>query len=269
MQETVQKTNSESKPEIQSTTFPTNLVELPSGGLLYPEDHPLRKSLVELKFMTAKEENILTTESYINQGVVIDKFLQSMILSPKFNYDSLLICDKDALVIASRIYGYGEMYNIEVTAPSGRKMKVAINLSELKFKEIDRELMANGNNFTYQYSNKIGSYTIEFKLLSVGDQKQIETKLKKYRQAGSADTQITTRLQQTILSVNGNSDPGFIRLFIDNEFLASDSRKFREYIASIQPGLNLEIELEDEDTGEPFRTDITLGPSLLWPDARL
>lgn len=257
------------EPPVQSGTFPTNIVPLPSKGLLYDSMNPLSQGSVEMKFMTAKEENILTTESYITQRVVIDKFLQSMVVSPKFNYDTLLIGDKDALVIASRIYGYGEMYNIEVNTPSGRKMKVEINLQDLKWKEVDESIYANGNRFTYQFENRVGKYTLEFKFLTVGDQKKIDEKLKKYRVVGSADTQVTTRLQQMILSVNGSEDPNFIRLFIDNEFLANDSRKFREYVASIQPGVNMEIELEDEDTGEPFRTDVTVGPSFFWPDSRV
>jgi hypothetical protein len=249
--------------------FPTNIVELPSGGRFYPDGHPLSAGTVEMKFMTAKEENILTTESYIKSGVVIDKFLQSMIISPKFNYDDLLIGDRDGLMIASRIYGYGEIYPIEVTAPSGRKQKVDIDLTTLENKVIPDTLNSRENRFSWTFENKVGKYTIEFKLLTVGDDKIIQDKLKKYRAAGSADRQITTRLEQIILSVNGNSDPMYIKLFVENEFMASDSRKFREYVASITPGVNMEIELEDTDTGEPFRTSATIGPSFFWPDSGL
>jgi len=252
---------------IKTTTYPTNLVPLPSKGLLYPEDNPLSKGVVEMKFMTTKEENILTTESYISQGVVIDKFLQSMIVSPNFNYSELLVGDKNALVIASRIYGYGEIYPIEVTTPSGRKQKVEIDLTTIENKDIDESQFKGENRFIYEFENRIGKYKIEFKLVTVGDERQIDDRLKKYKKVGVADTQITTRLQQIILSVNGNSDQTFIRLFIENEFLAVDSRKFREYVAKMQPGPNLEIELIDEGTGEPFRTNITIGPSFFWPDS--
>lgn len=255
--------------EIPKSTFPTNAVSLPSKGLLYDELSPLRQGMIEVKFMTAKEENILTTESYIKQGIVIDKFLQSMIISPKFNYDDLLIGDKDALIIASRIYGYGELYSVEVNAPSGKKQKVEINLEELESKEINEDLLVNGNKFNYQFTSRLGSYNLEFKLLTVGDQKKIDEKLKKYRKADSPDLQITTRLQQMILSVNGNEDSTYIKLFIENEFMARDSRAFREYVASIQPGVNMEIELIDEETGDSFRTDITIGPNFFWPDIRV
>lgn len=268
MSETVKvkkvEVNNEPQPK---GIFPTNLVELPSKGKFYPEEHPLASGNVEMKFMTAKEENILTTESYIKTGVVIDKFLQSMIVSPKFNYDDLLIGDRDGLMVASRIYGYGEIYPIEVTQPSGDKRKVDIDLTTLENKPLPDNLNSRDNRFNWNFENRIGKYSIEFKLLTVGDDKVIQDKLKKYRQAGTADKQITTRLEQIITAVNGNSDPMFIKLFIENEFMANDSRKFREYVASITPGVNMEIELEDTETGEPFRTQVTIGASFFWPDS--
>lgn len=263
MQETVKVASVEQPKPI----YPSNLVLLPSKGSLYPEDHPLRAGKVDMKFMTAKEENILTTESYIKDGSVIDKFLQSMIMAPKFDYDDLLIGDKDALIIASRIYGYGEHYDIKVTAPSGREQSVSINLSELEHKEVDESLYVNGNEFSYK--TPLGGNLLQFKLLTVGDQKAIDSKLKKYRKSGSADTQITTRLCHMITAVDGNSDPMFIKLFVENELRAPDSRSFREYVSSIQFGINMDIELIDEDTGEPFRRSIAIGPDFFWPDARI
>lgn len=253
----------------QKGIFPTNLIELPSMGVYYPEGHPLSSGTLEMKFMTAKEENILTTESYIKSGVVIDKFLQSMIVSPKFNYDDLLIGDRDGLMIASRIYGYGEIYPIEVTTPSGKKQKVDIDLTTLENKVIENQVEPHQNRFSWTFENRVGKYTLEFKLLTVADDKAIQDKLKKYRAVGAADKQITTRLEQIITAVNGNSDSMFIKLFIENEFLANDSRKFREHVASITPGVNMEIELEDSDTGEPFRTSVAIGPSFFWPDSGL
>lgn len=258
------------EPETFQRSFPNNVVELPSKGLVYDETNLLSGGRVEMKFMTAKEENILTTESYIKQGIVIDKFLQSIIVSPKFNYDSLLVGDKDALILASRIYGYGEIYTIEVTTPSGKKQKVDINLEEVPNKEIDENKFIKGENrFTYLFESKIGKYTLEFKLLTVGDQKRIDDRLKKYKSFGKEDQQITIRLEEMILSVNGNSDPNFIRLFLNNEFLARDSRAFRDYVAKLQPGPNMEIEIIDEETGEPFRTTITIRPDFFWPDSGL
>lgn len=254
--------------ENKTSLFPTNVVELPSKGFLYQEDNLLSLGTVEMKFMTAKEENILTTESYIKQGIVIDKFLQSMVIGPKFNYDSLLIGDKDALVVASRIYGYGEIYPIEVETPSGKKQKVEIDLTTLKSKEVDEDLFTKGEN-RFFYETPLGKNRLEFKLLTVGDQKKIDEKLKKYKKAGDPDTQISSRLSTMIISVDGNSDPHFIELFIANDLRSRDSRSFREYIASISPGVDMEIELVDEDTLEPFRSKVAIGADFFWPDIRV
>lgn len=247
--------------------YPNNVISLPSKGLLYDLNDPLSSGTVEMKFMTTKEENILTTESYIRQEIVIDKFLQSMVITPRFNYDSLLIGDKDALIIASRIYGYGELYTVEVTTPSGNKQKVEINLEEIPNKEFDEsQFQQRENRFTYKVESKKGTFDLEFKLLTVGDQRKIGEKLKKVKSLGKEDRQVSARLEQMILSVNGNSDPNLIRMFVENDFLAKDSRLFREYVAKLQPGPNMEIELVDEVTGEPFRTQITIGPNFFWPD---
>jgi len=251
-------------------TFPNNVVPLPSKGLLYGLDNPLSKGVVEVKDMTAKEENILTTESYIKQGIVIDKFLQSIIMAPKFNFDSLLIGDKDAIILASRIYGYGEIYSIEVTTPSGKKQKVDVNLIDIPNKEVDETLFpANENRFKYNFENRFGKFEIEFKLLTVGDQKKIDDRLKKYKSFGKEDQQVTIRLEEMILSINGNSDSNYIRLFLTNEFLARNSREFRDFVTKVQPGPNMEIEIVDEDTGESFRTPITIRPDFFWPDSGL
>lgn len=255
---------------IKAEKYPTNVVQLPSQGLLYPEGHPLRQGWVELKWMTAKEENILTTESYIQQDIVIDKFLQSMIISPKFNYDDLIIGDKDALIIASRIYGYGEEYEIKVTAPSGKEQTVVVNLNDIKPREVEIEKFNGENTFEYEFeSRKTGKTKLTFKFLTIKDNREINERLKKYKKAGSPDTQITSRLFQMITSVNGETEPNVIKMFIDNDFLATDSRKFREFVNSIQPGMNMEIELVDEATGEPFRTKVTIEPSFFWPDIRV
>lgn len=265
----VNLTQVEQNQEFTKQTFPTNIIPLPSKGLIYNENNLLTGGTVEMKFMTAKEENILTTESYIRDNSVIDKFLQSMVIAPKFNYETLLLGDRNALLIASRIYGYGEDYEVTVTTPSGNKQKVNVNLEEIENKELDETLVTKFNNsFEYTFENKLGKYVLEFKLLTVGDQKIIDSKLKK-KVAGKEDKRISTTLEQMILSVNGNTDSQYIRLFIENEFLARDSRKFREYVAEITPGPNMEIELVDEVNGEPFRTSIAIESHFFWPDTRV
>lgn len=253
--------------ENKQSLYPSNIVRLPSKGLLYSPDNPLSQGTVEVKFMTAKEEDILTTESYIKEKVVLDKFFQSMIIGPKFDYDSLLLGDKDAIMVACRIYGYGPEYETTVTTPSGNKQKVLVNLEELENKEFDETLITPGENrFEFRLPNS--QKNIEFKLLTVSDQKQIDNNLKR-KQLGKADKQVSARLKQMILSVDGNEDRSFIALFVENDLLSRDARSLREYVAKITPGVNMEIEVQDEETGDPFRTDIAIGLDFFWPDARV
>jgi len=97
--------------------FPTEVLSLPSKGLLYPKDSPLSKGTIDVKYMTAKEEDILTSQNLIEQGVVIDRLLESVIVTPNVKLGDLLIGDKNAIMIGTRILGYGKDYPITIIEP--------------------------------------------------------------------------------------------------------------------------------------------------------
>jgi hypothetical protein len=270
MKETVKVTEKHNEePLIQEnrkSMFPSQMVELPSKGLVYDLDNPLSKGFVEIKYMTAKEEDILTTESYIKTGVVLDKLLQSLVVDPLVVrvYDQLLTGDRNALLIAARKYGYGEIYNFETDSPSGNKMQVSVNLDDLKSKPLfDETIFKNANRFSFKLP--IGGQYLEFRLLTIGDDKQITERLKKYKTANGRDLQLTERLIKMIIAVDGAEEPIANKLFVEN-MLAKDSRAFREYVSKIQPNVDMEIDLIDEETGDSFRTPVTLGSSFFWPE---
>jgi len=253
--------------ENKKSAYPTLVVDLPSRGLLYPEDNPLSLGYVEMKFMTAKEEDILTTESYIAKGIVLDKLFQSLIVS-KIDYDTLLVADRDAIMIAARIYGYGEIYETSVTTPSGKTVKVNVDLNEIKSKEFNISDYVKGQN-SFTYTTSAGD-VIRFKMLTTGDEKQINEVSKKVKHGtDSRDTKLSTRMLQMIESVNGETDKKMIKMFIETDFKVKDSRAFRKYVADIQPGVDMSIQLTDEDTGEPFHSNISIGLDFFWPDAGL
>jgi len=242
----------------QKTKFPTEMVELPSKGLLYPKSSALAEGKIEMKYMTAKEEDILTNQNYIQQGVVIDKLLQSLIVTP-IDYSELLIGDKNAILIASRILGYGKDYEFEY----GGEMQ-SVDLSTLEPRELDESLFKSGEN-KFVFTTPATGTLLTFKLLTHADEQAIDQEvkgLKKLNKDSSAE--LSTRLKRMITSVNGDAEARTIRDFVDNHFLVRDSRAFREYVRQIQPDVNLKFYPENGPDGG---VDIPIGVTFLWPDA--
>lgn len=243
--------------------LPTEMVSLPSKGLLYPAESPLSKGEIEMKYMSAKEEDILTNQNYIKNGTVIDKLLQSLIVTP-INFDELLVADKDAVLIAARILGYGKDYPVSFIDPKSRTQRnEVVDLSDLQEKEIDETLLSKGiNEFTYKLPHT--DNTITFRLLTHGDEKKIEAEirgLQKVNPQGSYEA--TTRLKYIITSINGKRDVADVRQFVDGGFLlAKDARALREYYSQIQPGVELKFYPEGVEEGIPFQ----IGLDFFWPD---
>ena len=244
-------------------SLPTEVVELPSKGLLYPEDSPLSKGTIEMKYMTAKEEDILTNQNYIKQGVVIDKLLESLIVTKDFKYSDLLIGDKNAIMIAARILSYAQDYNITYNDE-----KVVVDLSTIEPREVDYSLFKDRKNeFAFKLPHT--DNTVTFKILTHRDEQAIGKEvagLKKINK--NNETQITTRLKYLITSVNGISEGKDIREFVDNFLLAKDARALREYYGKVSPDMDLKFVYTDEDGGQED-VDLPITVNFFWPDARV
>jgi hypothetical protein len=242
--------------------FPTEMVELPSKGLLYPEGHPLSSGKVEMKYMTAKEEDILTNQNYIKQGVVIDKLLQSLIVT-KFDFDDLLTGDKNAIMIAARILGYGKDY---IFTYGGEE--VSIDLSQLKTIDLDESLILEKGINEFEYTLPHSGNKITFKLIDGKLDKVIDAEVKGLKKINkNVSPEFSTRLKNQITSVNGETDPKVIRDFIDNYMLAKDSSAFRSYIKSINPDIKMTFVYEGSNGEE--EVTIPLQVQFFWPDARV
>ena len=128
--------------------FPTEVVDLPSQGLLYPKDSPLSSGTIEIKYMTAREEDILTSANLIKKGIVIDKLLEALIVDKSIKLDDMLLGDKNAILIASRILAYGKDYEVEVDGK-----EVVVDLTTLKEKKLDEKIVVNGaNEFDFEFT---------------------------------------------------------------------------------------------------------------------
>ena len=229
------------------STIPSELVTLPSKGKVYPKSNPLSKGTVEMRYMTAYDEDILTNMSYIKAGTLFDKLLSNLILDT-VNVDDIIPSDKDAMIIAARVHGYGANYDVTVTDPATKNIiNRTINLSKLK--QRDFNLQSNDDG---EFDYTADGIDIKFKFLS---QKQIESI--------SPERLNSDFLKKSIVECNGSRDASEIENFIMYQMTPKESRDFRTYVTDNLPGLVLEAEFEGE-SGGTFTAGFQLRPDLFW-----
>ena len=239
--------------------FPTEQVELPSKGLIYPEDNPLSSGYIEMKYMTAKEEDILTNQNYIKDGTVIDRLLKSLIVN-KINYDDLVVGDRNAIMVAARILGYGKDYSFSYL---GEEHTVDLSKIESKYLSEDNLVEKGKNIFKFQLPTSQNN--IEYKLLNGKDDKAIRAEIKGIQKIDKkASPELTTRLKYMIRSVNGDTSREFINKFVDDYLLARDAKAFRKHVGETQPDVDLTFTFEINGVDEEATIPITV--DFFWPD---
>tara|TARA_R110001592_G_scaffold20882_2_gene84347 strand:+ start:320 stop:1168 length:849 start_codon:yes stop_codon:yes gene_type:complete len=252
---------------VESYDFPTEIIDLPSKGKLYPKDHILSSGTIEMKYMTAKEEDILTNQSYIKQGVVLDKLFKALIMT-KVNYNDILLCDKNAIMIAARILGYGKDYEISIPDPESDEMiSHTVDLTDLNDKEIDWSLIDEGIN-AFPLTLPTSKKQIKLKLLSQGEQSKIDAELKGLAKI-KKEAGLTTLLKHVIVELDGDDDKSKIRKFVDTNLLAIDSRAIRQFLKTITPEIDMSIEVPVGEAGDTFPSQLDIGLDFFWPDAEL
>ena len=240
--------------------FPTEFVDLPSKGHFYIDGLPLSSGKVELKYMTAKEEDILTSQNLIKQGKVIDVLLQSLIVDKKIKLDDLLIGDKNAIMVAARILGYGKKYQFNYDG-----VEQEVDLTTLEPFDIDVKKFTKGQN-KFDYTLPNSERTIEFKLLTGMDEKRIDSEIKaREKLTKEQSSELTTRLKHMILSVDGKTEKSYINNFVDNEFLSLDSLEFRKYLTSITPDVDMSTTIMGSD-GKELEVTIPVTVRFFWPN---
>jgi len=237
--------------------FPTEIVELPSKGLVYPEDHILRSGKIEMKYMTAKEEDILTNQNYIQKGVVLDKLVEALVMN-KFKVNELVTGDKNALLIASRILGYGKDYTF-----SYKGEEYTVDLSTMSEKLFDTTLITSRG--TFKFTLPTSGVEVEFKLLTDKDNELVDQEIEGLKKINKdSSPEITTRLRHQIVAVNGSIDKNAIREFVEYNLLAADSRALRKYIKDVAPDINLSTTIVVNGVEEDI--DIPINLNFFWPD---
>lgn len=263
--------------ELKNYQFPTEVIELPSRGLIYPLDNPLSSGKIEMKYMTAKEEDILTTQSYIKDGSVLDRLFQSLIVSNgeglPIKYVDLVTGDKNAIMIAARILGYGKDYEVEITDPfSDKKQKDVIDLTQFDNKPYDGSTQTELNKNQYEFKLPRSERYLTFMAMTESKERKVKYDLEEITKANrkikdETSRELTTRLKTMILSVDGDSDQRVINHFVDNELFAVDSKALRGYIAQVIPDIDLTYEFVSEETGERREMILPMDITFFWPNS--
>jgi len=247
--------------------FPTEVVDLPSRGYYYSEDNPLSSGQIEIKYMTAKEEDILTSQNLIQKGIVLDKLLEALIVDKKINTNSMLIGDKNALFIAARVLAYGKEYTFDYADSQGQSKEHTFDLTTLKDKKIDFSKQEKGKNL-FSFKLPQSERTIEFKLLTDGDERDVTKELAALSKvSGGVSKEVTTRFKKMVISVDGNSERAFVNNFVDNEFFTQDSQAFRSHYQEITPDIDMDIVIDDGGEGVEITVPMTV--QFFWPSVKL
>jgi len=263
--------------ELKNYQFPTEVIELPSRGLIYPSDNSLSSGKVEMKYMTAKEEDILTTQSYIKDGSVLDRLFQSLIVSngegKPIKYVDLCTGDKNAIMIAARILGYGKDYDVEVTDPfTGKKQKETIDLTQFENKPYDGSSQIAPNTNEFEFTLPRSQRVVTFMAMTESKERRVKHQVEELNKANrklkdETSRELTTRLKTMILSVDSDTDPKSISHFVDNELFAVDSKALRNYINEVVPDIDLNWEFISEETGERREMILPMDASFFWPNS--
>ena len=255
--------------EVAGFRVPTDFVQLPSGGKVYPVNSTLHNvKEVELRHLTAADEDILTSRSLLRSGKAIDSVISACLSDKRINVEELLSGDKNAIVTFLRVSGYGSDYEVEMDCPScGETSNHTFDLSNLNMKTLDIEPAAAGDNrFNFQLPQT--QINVEFRFLNSLQDKEIadaQDKLKKRTQS-PIDRNITTRLKNVIIAIEGNSDQGYINQFVDN-MNVRDSRAIRKYMEDNTPDLDMEQDFECVHCGHRGEVDIPITVGFFWPES--
>ena len=234
----------------QRTTIPGYVAPLASGGTVYPETSPLRQGVVELRHMTSYDEDILANRSYINDGTVLHRLIDSLMLTPGVTAKELSNPDLDGLIITARINGYGKNYPVEVTDPkTGTRLKRDIDLSKLKVKPITLPSDENGE---FEYTIEDTNERIKFKYLNIAETETIRD-----------EHPISDLMILCIREINGDRSRANIESYVKYKLKSGHSKAFRQYMSANLHGMDFDIEFEGEDK-DTFTTRFPIGPEILW-----
>jgi len=251
-----------------SFATPTEFVDLPSEGAFYPEGHPLHnKDTVEIKYMTAKDEDILTSPSLLKKGLAVDRMIKNILVDRNIDSGDLLVGDKNAILVAARITGYGSSYTATVQCPVCADSGVhEFDLSEMKAHtpDLDELNVSSLGNGEYSLNLPKSGVEVTFRALTGRDEKNILTIGERKRKQNLPETNLTDQFRATIAAVNGNRDQSYINQFI-NVMPAMDSRLLRKTYAETIPNIYMGQTYACESCGSEEEVTMPFTAEFFWP----
>ena len=257
-----------------SFVVPTEFVELPSKGQFYPEGHPLHnEDTIEVKHMTAKEEDILTSRALLKKGIAIDRLLQSLIVNKNIKPHEMLVGDKNAIMIAARISGYGSEYNTRITCPNCS----AVNEPEIDLEEVKKTKLAfdaDGlenvegptDNGTFLITLPVTKAVVEVKLMTGADEKRFSDRVQMRKKNRQREAMLTDQFKTFVVSINGNTVLHQLFQYIDN-LPVKDSRYLRSVYSELTPSVELKHDFMCNDCGYEQEVEVPITAQFFWPDA--
>lgn len=243
-------------------------VPLPSAGIIYDKDGPLfGQETLQIRPMTAREEDILTSRAYIKDGTVISKLIDSCLVDKRINSEDLISGDRTALMVALRITGYGAEYDIEVPCPEcSTSNKASFDLAQLPIRRLQVSPVQEGQNL-FEVVLPVTKKSVKVKFLTGHDEKEMMTINERKKKKGmSTDTGVTDRLTRCIQAVDSITDKNKIAFFVKN-LPVRDSLALRKFLDQQEPGVEMKSMLRCNSCFEESEVDLPIGTSFFWPDS--
>lgn len=249
--------------------IPVEAVPVPSKGMVYPPNSSLhRKETIDIRAMTAREEDILTSQALIRKGTVVATLLQSVVIDQNIDVGDMLLGDRNALMLATRVTGYGPKYDVEVKCPGcSLRQPYQFDLAQIPIKRLKLEPVQQGLNL-FEYVLPVTKRTIQFKFLTGSEEEEL-TEANNRRRSLMPDVEVTalvtSRLESQVVSIDGVTDRTKLSAFI-RKMPAYDSRKLRGYISKNEPGMEMSQEMQCRSCTKTSKIDIPIGISFFWPE---
>jgi len=256
--------------EVKNLHFvtPTDFVELPSRGQYYQEGHPLcGQEHIEIRQMTAKDEDILTSGALLKKGIAIERLVENLIVDKNIRVEDLLVGDKNAILITARISAYGALYETKIKCPfCDHFSNYEFNLEEVKvdYGEADAETAELTQNKTFLITLPASNAQVEVRLLTGVDEQKYMFMLQQHKKHNLNQATVTDQMKMFVVAVNGVYDPSQISSFIDN-MPAKDSRHLRNTYSKISPNIDLTQDFSCLYCNSETKLEVPLTADFFWP----